>query len=101
MALTIEELAFMVDSKPEVCITDEVTGAVSFVIKGLQVRVGSGPVLKDVVGNGATPDEARTNFATKVRNQVVVVGGNPRGVELRIPNSIIGFEPAPGGGLPS
>lgn len=93
MALTVDELAFIVDSGLEICIANESTGELALAIKGLQVRVGAGPELKDVEGNGLTANAARNDYASKVRNQVVVLGGNPRGIEIRVPTSIVGFEP--------
>ncbi len=96
MALTVEELAFLVDSALEICIENETSGQLSLVINGLQLRVGAGPELRDVEGNGLTADLARIDYANKVRNQVVVLGGNPRGIEVRVPTTIIGFEGATG-----
>lgn len=93
MALTVDELAFIVDSALDICIANETTGQLALAIVGLQVRVGAGPELKDVEGVGLTTNEARNDYATKVSNQVVVVGGNPRGTEVRVPPTIIGFEP--------
>ncbi len=93
MALTVDELAFLVDSGLEICIANETSGQLALVIEGLQVRIGAGPELRDVEGNGLTTNDARNDYATKVSNQVVVLGGNPRGLEVRVPPTIIGFEP--------
>ncbi len=93
MALTVDELAFLVDSGLEICIANETTGQLALEISGLQQRIGAGPELKDVEGNGLTSNDARNDYANKVRNQVVVLGGNPRGLEVRVPPTIIGFEP--------
>jgi len=96
MAMTVDELAVIVDSALDICIANEDTGQLALQIIGLQIRVGGGPTLKDVEGNGPTADDARFDYAAKVRNQVVVVGGNPRGIEVRVPATIIGFEGATG-----
>jgi hypothetical protein len=96
MAIIVDELAFLVDSGLDICIENEGTGALALSIIGLQLRVGSGPTLRDVEGNGLTADEARIDYASKVAAQVVVVGGNPRGIELRVPATIIGYEGATG-----
>jgi hypothetical protein len=93
MAITVDELAYLVDSALDICIENETTGQLSLVINGLQVRVGAGPQLRDVEGNGLTTNDARNDYAGKVQNQVVVLGGNPRGLEVRVPVTIIGFEP--------
>ncbi len=93
MALTVDELAFIVDSGLEICIENETTGQLALSIAGLQTRIGAGPELKDVEGNGLTANDARNDYANKVRNQVVVLGGNPRGLEIRVPVTIIGFAP--------
>ena len=90
MALIVDELAIIVDSTVSVCL-NEATGNFELTIEGLQIRVGAGPELRDVVGVGADADAARTAYAVLVANQVVVVGGNPRGVEVRVPSTIIGF----------
>ena len=91
--ITVDELAVLVDSALDICIENETTGQLSLVINGLQLRVGAGPELRDVEGNGLTTNAARDNYADKVRNQVVVLGGNPRGIEVRVPTTLIGFEP--------
>lgn len=93
MAVTVDELAYLVDSALDICIENEDSGLLSLVINGLQVRVGAGPELRDVNGQGLTTNDARNDYANKVRNQVVVLGGNPRGTEVRVPTTIIGFEP--------
>ncbi len=93
MAITVDELAVVVDSGLAICIEDEDTGELSLKITGFQIRVGAGPELQEVEGNGLTTNEARDNYADKVRGKVGVVGGNPRGLEVRVPNTIIGFEP--------
>ncbi len=93
MAVTVDELSVLVDSGLEICIENETSGQLSLVIAGLQLRVGAGPELRDVEGNGLTTNDARNDYADKVRNQVVVLGGNPRGLEVRVPATIIGFEP--------
>jgi hypothetical protein len=91
MSLNVDELAFLADSGLDICITNEDTGALALTINGMKLRIGAGPELRDVEGVGLTTNIARNDFATKVRNQVVVVGGNPRGVELRVPPTIVGF----------
>jgi hypothetical protein len=96
MAITVDELSVLVDSGLEICIENEDTELLSLVITGLQVRIGAGPELRDVEGNGLTTDLARIDYANKVRNQVVVLGGNPRGLEVRVPATIIGYEGATG-----
>jgi hypothetical protein len=93
MAITVDELAIIVDSSVTVCIEDEGTGELSLVIEDAQIRVGAGPELKDVEGNGLTTAIARDDYADKVRGKVLVVGGNPRGLEVRVPDTIIGSEP--------
>lgn len=93
MALTVDELAYIVDSGVEICIENEESGQLSLEITGLQQRVGAGPELKDVEGNGLTTNDCRNDYASKVSNQVMVHGGNPRGTEVRVPSTIIGFEP--------
>jgi hypothetical protein len=93
MALTVDELAYLVDSAVQICVENEVTGALALTIAGLQIRIGAGPELQDVEGSGLTYNAARNNYASKVNNQVVVVGGNPRGTEVRVPTTVIGFEP--------
>jgi len=90
MAITVDELAIIVDSALTICIEDESTGELSLKIEGAQIRVGAGPELTDVEGNGLTPEAARDNYADKVRNKVLVVGGNPRGLEVRVPVTIVG-----------
>ena len=96
MAITVDELAVVVDSALDICIVNEDTGQLALQIIGLQLRVGAGPTLRDVEGLGLTADDARFDYASKVRNQVVVLGGNPRGLEVRVPATIIGFEGATG-----
>lgn len=93
MAVTVDELAYLVDSALDICIENETSGLLALQIVGLKVRVGAGPELKEVEGNGLTTNDARNDYANKVRNQVVVLGGNPRGLEVRVPPTIIGFEP--------
>lgn len=93
MAITVDELAFLVDSGLEICIDNEETGSLALSISGLKVRVGAGPELKDVEGNGLTTNAARNDYASKVRSQVVVVGGLPRGISVRVPATLVGFEP--------
>lgn len=93
MAITVDELAYLVDSALDFCLEDEATELYSLRINGLQLRVGAGPELRDVSGSGYTPNSARDDYANKVRNQVVVLGGNPRGIEVRVPPTIIGHEP--------
>lgn len=93
MAITVDELSYLVDSALDICIANETSGLLSLQIVGLQVRIGSGPKLKDVEGQGLTTNAARNDYADKVRNQVAVLGGNPRGIEVRVPTTIIGFEP--------
>ncbi len=90
MAITVDELAFLVDSALTICIEDEGTGTLSLQIEGAQIRIGAGPELQDVEGNGLTADAARDDYADKVRNKVLVVGGNPRGLEVRVPATIVG-----------
>ena len=90
MAVTIDEIAIIVDSTLALCITDEATGAVNIQIEGAQIRIGSGPELKDVFGEGATSGAARDDYATKIAGQVMVIGGNPRGLEIRVPVTVIG-----------
>ena len=92
MPITVDELAFLVDSALSICLEDEATGELSLKITGAQIRIGAGPELTDVEGNGSTPDIARDNYADKVRNKVLVVGGNPRGLEVRVPITIVGSE---------
>ena len=96
MAITVDELAILVDSALEICLENEDTGEFSLLITGLKLRIGGGPELRDVEGNGLTADLARIDYAARVRNQVVVVGGYPRGLEVRVPTTIIGFEGATG-----
>jgi len=91
VAITVDELATIVDSTVEICTVDGDVGALTLQILGLQIRVGSGPTLADVTGVGTTADEARTDYAANVANKVVVLGGNPRGLEVRVPITIIGF----------
>ena len=93
MAVTVDELSILVDSALDICIENETSGLLALAIVGLQVRVGAGPELRDVEGQGLTTNDARNDYANKVRNQVVVLGGNPRGIEVRVPTTIIGFEP--------
>ena len=90
MAVTLDELAIIVDSAIQICITDESTGAVSLQITGAQIRIGSGPDLSDVTGVGATAGAARDDYAAKIAGKVMVVGGNPRGLEVRVPSTVIG-----------
>lgn len=86
MAITLDELAIIVDSTISVCIE----GALTVVqIIGLQERVGAGPELRDVTGSGATEGDARTAYALALAGDVVVVGGNPRGIEVRVPTTLI------------
>ncbi len=92
MAITVDELAFLVDSALSICLIDEV-GNLSLEISGLQIQVGAGPALQAVVGLGTTPNECRDSYATNISNQIAVIGGNPRGFSVRVPPSIIGFEP--------
>jgi hypothetical protein len=90
MAVTLDELAIIVDSTLALCITDEATGAVSIEITGSQIRVGAGPELQDVTGQGATSGAARDDYATKIAGKVMVMGGNPRGLEVHVPTTVIG-----------
>ncbi len=93
MAITIDELAIVVDSSLQICITDEATEAVSLQITGAQIRVGAGPELRDVVGTGegiTGVDAAREDYASKIAGKVMVLGGNPRGLEVHVPTTIIG-----------
>ena len=90
MAVTIDELAIIVDSALALCISDEITEAMTIQIEGAQIRVGSGPELKDVVGEGATSGAARDDYASKISGQIMVVGGNPRGLEIRVPATVVG-----------
>ena len=92
MAITVDELAIIVDSALTICSEDEATGALSLKIEDTQIRIGAGPELNDVEGNGLTPEAARDDYADKVRNKVLVVGGNPRGREVRVPATIVGSE---------
>jgi hypothetical protein len=96
MAMTVDELAVVVDSALDICIENEISGQLALQIIGLQIRVGAGPTLRDVSGFGLTADDARFDYASKVRNQVVVLGGNPRGIEVHVPATLIGFEGATG-----
>lgn len=91
MAITVDELAVLVDSTVEICTVDGDVEQLTLQIVGLQIRVGAGPELTDVEGTGITANSARTNYAGKVANKVVVLGGNPRGLEVRVPSTIIGF----------
>ena len=93
MAITVDELAFLVDSSLAICIENETTGLLSLTVVGLDIRIGAGPELREVEGNGLTTNAARNDYASKVSNQVAVIGGNPRGLEVRVPPTIIGFEP--------
>ena len=87
MAITLDELAIIVDSTISVCIENALTVVQ---IIGLQERVGAGPTLRDVSGTGVDEAAARTAYAAKLANSgVVVVGGNPRGIEVRVPTTII------------
>ena len=96
MPITVDELAYIVDSALTVCLEDESTGELSLRIEGAQVRIGAGPTLQDVEGNGLTPDAARDDYAAKVRGKVLVVGGNPRGLSVRVPTTLVGSEGATG-----
>ncbi len=89
MALTLDELAILVDSSIQICITDEATEAVSLQITGAQIRIGAGPELVDVTGVGASAGPARDDYAAKVAGKVMVVGGNPRGLEVHVPTTVI------------
>lgn len=93
MAITVDELAYLVDSALAICIENEDTGLLALSVIGLKVQIGAGPGLQDVEGNGLTTNAARNDYASKVSQQVVVIGGNPRGLEVRVPPTIIGFEP--------
>lgn len=90
MAITVDELAIVVDSTVNICTVDGDVGQLTLQIVGLQIRVGGGPTLKDVTGFGIDATAARADYATKVSGQVAVVGGNPRGIEIRVPATIIG-----------
>ncbi len=90
MAITLDELAYIVDSAIEICITDEATEAVSLQITGAQIRIGAGPELADVTGEGATSGAARDDYAAQIAGKVMVVGGNPRGLEVRVPTTVVG-----------
>ena len=90
MAVTLDELAIIVDSTLLLCISDEATGAVTLQITGAQIRVGAGPDLNDVTGEGATAGAARDDYADKIAGKVMVVGGNPRGLEIHVPSTVIG-----------
>ena len=78
MEITVDELAIIVDSALTICLEDEATGVLSLRIEDTQIRIGAGPELKDVEGNGLTTEAARADYADTVRNKVLVVGGNPR-----------------------
>ncbi len=90
MAVNLDELAIIVDSTIALCISDEDTGAVTLQITGAQIRIGAGPELSDVIGEGATAGAARGDYATKIAGKVMVVGGNPRGLEIRVPATVVG-----------
>ena len=90
MPVTIDELAIIVDSTLALCISDEMTGAQTIQITGAQIRVGAGPELVDVIGEGATSGAAREDYATKIAGKVLVVGGNPRGLEIGVPTTVVG-----------
>jgi hypothetical protein len=90
MAITLDELAIIVDSTLAICISDEATGAVTLQITGAQIRIGAGPELQDVTGQGATSGAARDDYAAKIAGKVMVVGGNPRGLEVHVPTTVIG-----------
>ncbi len=90
MAVTLDELAIIVDSTLAICITDEATEAVSLQITGAQIRIGAGPELADVTGLGATSGAARDDYAAKIAGKVMIVGGNPRGLEIHVPSTVIG-----------
>jgi hypothetical protein len=86
VAMTLDELAIVVDSTISVCIEN----ALNVVqIIGLQQRIGAGPELRDVTGTGATENDARTAYAISLADTVVVVGGNPRGIEVRVPATLV------------
>lgn len=86
MAMTLDELAIVVDSTISVCIEN----ALNVVqIIGLQQRIGAGPELRDVTGTGATENDARIAYAASLADTVVVVGGNPRGIEVRVPATLV------------
>ena len=90
MAMTVDELAVVVDSSLAFCLENEATGELALRIIGAELRVGAGPELADVVGSGLTPDACRDDYATKVSGRVMVIGGNPRGMEVHVPDTIIG-----------
>lgn len=90
MAVDLDELAIIVDSTIAICISNEDTGAVTLQITGAQIRIGAGPELKDVIGEGATAGAARDDYAAKIAGKVMVVGGNPRGLEIRVPATVVG-----------
>jgi hypothetical protein len=91
MAVTLDELAIIVDSTIAICLTNEDPGseAVSMQITGAQIRVGAGPQLNDVTGEGATAGAAREDYAAKIAGKVMVVGGNPRGLEVHVPSTVV------------
>jgi hypothetical protein len=86
MAMTLDELAIVVDSTISVCIEDALTVVQ---IIGLQQRVGAGPTLRDVSGTGVDETAARAAYFPKLAGQVVVIGGNPRGLEIRVPTTLV------------
>ena len=90
MAVTLDELAIIVDSTLALCISDEDTGAVTLQITGAQTRIGAGPELTDTIGEGATSGAARDDYAAKIAGKVLVVGGNPRGLEIHVPSTVVG-----------
>jgi len=90
MAVTLDEIAEIVDSTLTLCITDEATEAVSIKIEGAQIRIGAGPELQDTIGEGATSGAARDAYAAKIAGKVMVVGGNPRGLEIHVPQTVVG-----------
>lgn len=90
MAVTLDELAFIVDSTIAICISDETLGTTTVQITGAQTRIGAGPALTDTIGEGATSGAARDDYASKIAGKVLVVGGNPRGIEIKVPTTVIG-----------
>jgi len=90
MAVTLDELAIIVDSTISICLSNEQTEAVTLQIIGAQIRVGAGPELQDVTGEGATSGAARDDYAAKIAGKVMIVGGNPRGLEITVPSTVIG-----------
>lgn len=90
MTVTIDEIAIIVDSTLTLCISDESTGATTIQIEGAQTRIGAGPELKDTIGEGSTSGAARDDYASKISGKILVVGGNPRGLEIRVPTTVVG-----------